>query len=65
MLREIEFDPRRRVSSARVCELCGGISSMTLWRWLNDPTMGFPKPIYISRRRYWREKDVLAFLDAQ
>jgi len=57
--------PQKRINAARVCEICGGISDMSLWRWLNDPALNFPKPIYISRRRYWREADVIAWLDAR
>jgi len=45
--------------------LCGGISDMTLWRWLNDQSLDFPRPIYLGRRRYWRETEVLAWLDAR
>ena len=43
----------------------GGISDMTLWRWLHDDDMGFPKPRYINRRRYWREGDLDGFDRAQ
>lgn len=46
------------ISSAAVREICGGISDMSLWRWLNDPAMAFPRPLVISRRRYWREADI-------
>lgn len=53
----------RRVGSRYVKELFG-VTDMTLWRWLNSDT-GFPKPIHISGRRYWREADILAFLDAR
>lgn len=45
--------------------ICGGISDMTLWRWLNDQSLDFPRPIYLGRRRYWRETEVLAWLDAR
>lgn len=38
---------------------------MSLWRWLNNPAMAFPKPVTIQRRRYWREAEVLAWLDAR
>ena len=38
---------------------------MTLWRKLNAEESDFPKPIYIGRVRYWKESDVLAWLDAQ
>lgn len=56
---------RKLISAATVRELCGGISDMSLWRWLHDPELNFPKPIYIARRRYWREADMSAWLDAQ
>lgn len=55
----------RRISSQAVRDLCGGVCDMTLWRWLNDPALGFPRPIYIGNRRYWREAEVLAWLDAR
>lgn len=48
-----------------VRELCGGISDMTLWRWLHDPALGFPKPIYIGKRRYFREAEIYAWIEAQ
>ena len=57
--------PQRRITAKQVCGICGGISDMSLWRWLDDPALNFPKPIYISRRRYWREADVLAWLDSR
>jgi hypothetical protein len=28
------------------------ITSMTLWRWDRDPDLGFPRPIYIRRRKF-------------
>jgi len=36
----------------------GGISDMTLWRWLRRPDLNFPQPILIARRRYWRRADI-------
>ena len=53
----------KRIQAATVRALCGDISDMTLWRWINE--RDFPKPIYIARRRYWRESDVLEWLEAQ
>jgi predicted DNA-binding transcriptional regulator AlpA len=38
-----------------------GVSDMTLWRWENDADLGFPKPIRINGRRYWRIADLQAF----
>lgn len=57
--------PAKRIPASAVRKLCGGVSDMTLWRWLGSPEMDFPRPIYIGRRRYWREADVIAWLDAQ
>jgi predicted DNA-binding transcriptional regulator AlpA len=31
-----------------------GISDMSLWRWLKDSTLNFPRPVYIGRFRYWK-----------
>jgi predicted DNA-binding transcriptional regulator AlpA len=43
--------------SARVKELCGGISNMTLWRWTQ--AIGFPQPdLVIQRRKFWRRSSV-------
>lgn len=52
----------RRINQKSVRDLCGGISYMTLWRWLNDPAMGFPRPVIIGRLRYWREAEIFAWL---
>ena len=55
----------KRITAATVRELCGGVSDMTLWRWLDNPAMNFPKPIRIGARRYWREAEVAAWLDSR
>lgn len=39
----------------------GGISDMSLHRWLCNEALAFPKPIVIQRRRYFRLDDVEAF----
>jgi predicted DNA-binding transcriptional regulator AlpA len=39
----------------------GGISEMTLWRWMRAEGMNFPQPIMIQRRRFWRRADIAAF----
>ena len=31
----------------------GGISDMSLWRWLQDEQLGFPRPLIINRRRFF------------
>jgi predicted DNA-binding transcriptional regulator AlpA len=54
----------KRIQAAAVRELCGGVSDMWIWRRLDsDPT--FPRPIYIAKRRFWRESDVIKWFNAQ
>ena len=53
----------RLLQAEEVREKLGNISDMTLWRWLDDPDMGFPKPIYLRRRRFWRQSVLLAWID--
>ncbi|KRS18229.1 helix-turn-helix transcriptional regulator [Roseovarius indicus] len=55
----------KRIQAAKVLALCGDISQMTLWRWMRDPALNFPKPVYIGNRRYWREADVIEWLESQ
>lgn len=54
-------DPDARIGSHEVREICGGISDMTLYRWLRDPNTRFPRPAVIGRRRYWRRGDIIAW----
>jgi predicted DNA-binding transcriptional regulator AlpA len=51
------------ITAAAVRNTLGGVSDMSLWRWLNDPAMNFPKPVVINRRRYWRQADIAAWLE--
>ncbi|WP_419828926.1 helix-turn-helix transcriptional regulator [Methylobacterium sp.] len=37
------------------------VSDMTIFRWLADPKLGFPQPIRINGRRYWRLAELQAF----
>jgi predicted DNA-binding transcriptional regulator AlpA len=39
----------------------GGISNATLYRWEDDPQIGFPPAIRIRNSRYWRRADIEAF----
>jgi predicted DNA-binding transcriptional regulator AlpA len=41
--------------------LFGGVSQMTLWRWLQDESLGFPRPTTIRNRRYWDADEIEAF----
>jgi len=48
----------RLISAFEVRLACGGISDMSLWRWLNTPDLEFPQPIVIRRRRYFLEAEI-------
>jgi len=38
-----------------------GVTSVSLHRWLKNPDMDFPKPIYIGRFRYWKISEIEAW----
>jgi hypothetical protein len=42
-----------------------GVSQRTLPRWDEKPELGFPRPIYINRRKYRDEAELDAFDRAQ
>lgn len=42
------------LSAPAVRRRYNNLSDMGLWRWLRDPELGFPQPIYIRKRRYWQ-----------
>ena len=52
------------LNSREVCRVVGGISKMTLHRWMRDGRVAFPPPdIQINGRRFWREPTVTAWLE--
>lgn len=53
------------INAAEVRLMCGGISDMCLWRWLNTPSLHFPRPAVIQRRRYFREAEVKDWIARQ
>ena len=46
------------VPSGQLRAELGEISDMTLWRWLRDSGLNFPRPVQIRNRRYWRRSEV-------
>lgn len=50
-----------RMTGPQVRARFGNISDMTLWRWLQNAAMAFPKPLVINGRRYWRLADIEAW----
>ena len=40
-------------------------SHVTIWRWVRDPDLGFPKPLQINRLNYWRLSDLKTWEQTQ
>jgi predicted DNA-binding transcriptional regulator AlpA len=38
-----------------------GVSDMSLWRWIRDEALGFPHPLRINGRRFWKLTDLEAW----
>jgi hypothetical protein len=57
---DINDDLGRFLSAAEVKDRYGGASDMWLWRRLHDSS-GFPKPTFISGRRFWRLTALMAW----
>jgi predicted DNA-binding transcriptional regulator AlpA len=56
----------KKINSKVVKEMLGGISEMTLSRFIGDENyayMKFPKPIYINRRRFWSHDELQQWLE--
>ena len=58
-------NPHRLIGAADVRAMFGDVSDMTIWRWLKDVDLNFPKPIYVQRRRFWRESELAEWIDCQ
>lgn len=43
----------------------GGVSNMTIWRWMHNPSLDFPPPIKLNRRNYWSESAVNDYIHKQ
>jgi hypothetical protein len=41
----------------------GNISTMSIWRWRQDPGLGFPMPVIVGRKPFWVRGEILAFRD--
>ncbi len=57
--------PARMIPSAAVRHICGGVSKVTLHRWMKRPDLAFPRPVAIGQRNYWHEAELLAWLKAR
>lgn len=51
------------IPATELRQMFGGISQMSLWRWLRMPNDPLPPPAAIlSRRRYWRRSEIEKWL---
>ena len=51
------------LTSRQVRAKVGGISDMTLWRWLESDVVRFPQPILrVNKRRYWSAGSIRRWL---
>ncbi|PTE12716.1 transcriptional regulator [Fuscovulum blasticum DSM 2131] len=53
------------VNSKSVMQRLGGISRVSLWRYVNDPDLDFPQPIVVRTRRFWKEDDLAKWVDSR
>ena len=51
---------RHYLSGPRVDERYG-ISPMTRWRWQRNPSLNFPRPVEINRRKFWKRAELEAW----
>lgn len=58
-------DANRLIAIPALQDLLGGVCDMTIRRWLDRPELQFPRPIFIARRRYWKEAEIIAWLSRQ
>lgn len=63
--RAVQQETDRRIGSAVVRNLCGDVSLMTIHRWATKPELRFPTPVYIGRRKYWKESEIVGWLESQ
>ena len=51
----------KHLNSAQVKRRYADCTDMTLWRWEHDENLGFPKPLIIGSRKYWKLSDLERF----
>ncbi len=55
----IAVDDKVLLTARQVCAMVGGISQMTLWRWLGSDAVRFPKPtMRVNKRRFWSAESI-------
>jgi hypothetical protein len=57
----VSGDGDQLLTARQVRARYGDICEMTLFRWVHDGRLGFPRPRYINQRRYWRLSELVAW----
>jgi predicted DNA-binding transcriptional regulator AlpA len=52
---------KQYITPKKIQKRFGDISTMTLWRWEHDESLGFPKPTIINRRNYYDLAEIEAW----
>jgi predicted DNA-binding transcriptional regulator AlpA len=59
----IATDDEVLLTAQQVCTRLGGISQMTLWRWLGSDAVRFPQPtMRVNKRRFWSAGSIRRWL---
>lgn len=58
---QVEVRAEKFLSVESVRRRYDGVSRATIWRWSKDTSVGFPTPIYIAKRPFWRLDDLIRF----
>jgi predicted DNA-binding transcriptional regulator AlpA len=53
------------MNGRQVCAFFGNVSKMTVYRWVENPASGFPKPFKIGQKNFWIRRDIISFRDMQ
>lgn len=61
----MKLDQDVLINSSQCRERLGNVSNMTIWRWLRDERLRFPKPRLIRRRRYWSLKEIERWVEGK
>ena len=53
-------DDDRRLGTSGVARFYN-VTTRTIERWVADPELGFPQPLYVRSRKYWLMRELRAF----
>jgi hypothetical protein len=59
-----KFEPNTLITGPKLRRMLD-VSSVTLWRWRHDDSMGFPAAKRINRRLYFTWHEIVAWIEGQ